>query len=295
MAWLELTLTTHPQEIKKLERFLLKSGAVSITLKDAENQPVLEPGPGETPLWDSLKATALFPEGTDLDPILRKLQQQMRWQSLPSYQVEQLADQNWERAWMDQFKPMQFGKRLWICPSEYTPPEPDAINIILDPGLAFGTGTHPTTALCLTEIDSLNCEGLTVIDYGCGSGILGLAAAKLGAKVVHCVDNDPQALTATLDNAEKNSLNKKLIKIYLPEAFKPRVKADVLLANILAKPLMELCPYLCGLVKSGGKIILSGILHEQEADIIKHYEQYCTIVKVTHQEDWCCVMAEKRD
>lgn len=294
MAWLELTIATTPKEVSRLERFLLRAGALSITLKDAEDQPVLEPKPGETPLWDQLKATALFYADTELEPILHKLQQQMRWKTLPEHSIQALADQNWERAWLDSFKPMQFGKRLWICPSEYTPPDPQAINIMLDPGLAFGTGTHPTTALCLRELDKCNLNDMTVIDFGCGSGILALAAAKLGAKKVHCVDNDPQALIATTDNAAKNEISSKAMPTYLPEQFKPRVKADLLLANILAGPLMELCPYLCSLIKPGAEIILSGILHQQEAEVISHYQNFCTDIKTMRLEDWSCIIARKQ-
>lgn len=293
MAWLELTIATDPKEVSRLERFLLRAGALSITLKDAEDQPVLEPRPGETPLWDHLKATALFTDDTDLAPILHKLQQQMRWKGLPEYSTQNLAEQNWERVWLDAFKPMQFGKRLWICPSEYTPPDPNAVNVMLDPGLAFGTGTHPTTALCLRELDKRDLIGKTVIDFGCGSGVLALAAAKLGAKKVHCVDNDPQALTATQNNAKKNQIKATALPCYMPEKFRPRSKADMLLANILAGPLMTLCPYLCSLVKPGAKIILSGILHKQEADIVQYYQEFCTDIKIERLEDWSCVIATR--
>ncbi|MBT8447704.1 MAG: 50S ribosomal protein L11 methyltransferase, partial [Gammaproteobacteria bacterium] len=213
MGWLQLRLDGTPADVAAVEETLLAAGALSVTLEDRADQPVLEPAVGETPLWASLRITGLFRADTDMGPVLAALP------PLPPSahpRVEILEDKDWEREWMQHYQPMRFGQRLWICPSWQTPPDPDAVNLLLDPGLAFGTGTHPTTALCLEAIDALSLQDSRVVDFGCGSGILGIAAARLGARELLLVDNDPQALHASADNAERNGIDPALLQIALP-------------------------------------------------------------------------------
>ena len=205
MSWLQLHFHTQADSAEHLENLLLNQGALSVTLQDNADQPLLEPGVGETPLWDATKLSALFPKNINLENLIDALSQQLG-QTLLSYEVEMVADEDWELRWLDNFSAMQFGQKLWIVPSWQSPPDPNACNIILDPGLAFGTGTHPTTAMCLEWLADNPMKGLSIIDYGCGSGILAIAALSLGAKLAICVDNDPQALIATTANAEQNGI-----------------------------------------------------------------------------------------
>ena len=212
--------------------------------------------------------------------------------ALSHWQVEILEDQDWSRAWLDDFKPMRFGEQVWICPSVYSPPEPNAVNILLDPGLAFGTGTHPTTAMCLTWLDGHPPQDKTVIDYGCGSGILALAAGKLGAKRILAVDNDPQALLATRDNSANNQLADR-IETFLPDAL-PHLHCDLLLANILAGPLIELAPIFHTLVKPGGELVLSGLLQSQAETIIQAYKTMFTLNVEQQLEEWVCLHGTRK-
>jgi len=293
MNWLQLTFQTQKEQSETLSDLLSELGSSAVTIQDAEDQPIYEPPPGATPLWESLLVTGLFAEGTDLDSILATIKNSLG--EIPQHKVETLPDQDWVRAWMDDFQPMQFGQRLWICPSWHQAPEPEAINILLDPGLAFGTGTHPTTALCLEWLDKHQQGGELVIDYGCGSGILAIAALKLGASFVHAVDLDQQAIQATLDNAEKNSVGENLAT-YLPDAFYKQhsdLQCDLLLANILAGPLVELSEPLAGLVKSGGKIVLSGILAEQSEKITQAYSKWFELEPIQQKDDWIRVAGIK--
>ncbi|NNF97157.1 MAG: 50S ribosomal protein L11 methyltransferase, partial [Halobacteria archaeon] len=209
-----------------------------------------------------------------------------------AWHLNPLEDRDWVRAWMDGFEPMRFGKRLWICPSGYTPPEPQAVNILLDPGLAFGTGTHPTTAMCLRWLDAHPPQDLAVIDYGCGSGILAIAACKLGARHVSGVDTDPQALLATYDNAEKNQVSD-CIDAYLPADFHSQA-VPLLLANILAGPLQSLASRFSELVVPAGHIVLSGILAEQAELVMQQYQTAFDIQLVDQREDWVCLAGQRR-
>jgi ribosomal protein L11 methyltransferase len=202
--------------------------------------------------------------------VTARLKADLGLSELPPHRIEPLEDRDWVREWLKDFKPMRFGARLWICPTAYTPPDPEAVNLILDPGLAFGTGTHPTTALCLEWLDGAQVKGLEVTDYGCGSGILAIAAARLGARHVWAVDNDPQALVATADNSARNGVTAAL-SVCLPPAY-PDHEADLILANILAGPLVSLAPLFAAHLKSGGRLVLSGILKAQEPDIRRAYE-----------------------
>jgi ribosomal protein L11 methyltransferase len=263
-----------------------EAGAVSVTFEDAADQPLFEPKPGETPVWDATRVVALFEADADLDAVHAQIVRQAGSTPLAGWREESLADQPWERAWLEHFRPMRFGRRLWIIPSEYPEPdEPGAVCVHLDPGLAFGSGTHATTALCLEWLDGRDLAGQTVLDYGCGSGILAVAALALGAGEAHAVDIDPQALTATRDNAEKNAVAERLC-ILAPEELPAAFQSDVLLANILANPLIELAPLLAGHVRRGGWIVLSGLLHEQTESVAAAYRPYFDLEPPAFREEW---------
>ncbi len=286
MPWLQITFECEKSHTEALEDALLTIGASAVTLRDAADQPVLEPGVGETPLWTEVKLTALFDAQVDTDRVLLELITLLPF-DLPSLRIEILEDRDWERSWMDHYQPMLFGERLWICPSWQQPPQSDAVNLLLDPGLAFGTGTHPTTSLCLQWLDSWNLKGQTVVDYGCGSGVLAVAAILLGASHVVAVDNDPQALDATLENARRNYCADK-IQVQTPEQALERKIApvDVVLANILAKPLMELAPRLTELVVAGGQLLLSGLLIEQAEAVKQAYTADVVFDGLAEQDGW---------
>lgn len=281
MPWLQLTFYSTKKKAEALADLLSEAGAAAVTMQDAADQPLYEPPPGATPLWQLTNVVGLFEEEANADEIVATLKAQ--WSDeFPEYRSEILEDQDWERAWMEDFKPMRFGERLWIVPSWHEAPERDAVNILLDPGLAFGTGTHPTTRLCLEWLDANELAEKTVIDYGCGSGILAIAAALLGAKSVIGVDNDPQALVATLDNAQRNEVN---IQAYLPKEA-PQGTVDILVANILAGPLIELAPKLSALVKEGGAIALSGILSEQAEAVSNAYRPWFAMRQPVEYDGW---------
>lgn len=293
MSWLQLRLAITPEQAEPMEDLLLGLGAVSVTYMDAEDQPIFEPDLGTTPLWSHTHLLALFEADTDQHTLLEQLS--AVWQgALPQYHFEVLADQEWERNWMEHFHPTRFGQRLWIVPSWHAAPDPDAVNVLLDPGLAFGTGTHPTTALCLEWLDQQTLEGLHVIDFGCGSGILAIAALLLGAQQVTGTDIDIQALQASAENARRNHIDEQRFPLYLPEAM-PDTPADVLVANILAGPLVQLAPQLSQLVKPGGLIALSGILAEQTEEILAAYRDAFELDPVAEQDGWIRVSGVRRN
>ena len=269
MSWLELSVRVARQNAPLVESLLQNEPVLALTLTDDADDPVLEPGVGETPLWPSVCVTALFSGDTAVEPLAQLLSLVPGVDRPQHVTFRKFADQQWERTWLDRFQPMQFGAGLWIVPGESEAPASATHILRLDPGLAFGTGTHPTTHLCLEWIDSHDFTGQRVIDYGCGSGVLGIAAAIKGAASVVCVDNDPQALTATDDNAERNNVQK-VINSMLPGEFSTQ-RADVVLANILAAPLIELAPRLAGAVNAGGALVLSGILEEQAEEVRAAY------------------------
>lgn len=287
MAWLQLTLEAPREAVEQVEDALLEAGAVSVTLADAHDVPVLEPLPGETPLWPDARITGLFEADTDPDAVRALLATRLSTSLLTSLRDEIVADQDWERAWMDSFQPMRFGERLWIVPSWHEPPEPEHVNLLLDPGLAFGTGNHATTALCLSWLDGEPLAGKTVLDFGCGSGILAIAALKLGAREAWAVDIDPQAVTATADNAQRNGIDPGRLHIGLPSLLSPELRADVVIANILANPLIELAGQLALHVAPGGRIALSGILIEQ-ADAVRqaYLDQGIDMAPPVVRDDW---------
>ena len=290
MTWLQLRVDAQRAEIAEWEDELLAGGAVAVTLEDNADQPLLEPGVGETPLWNLTRITGLYPADTDMKHVLREIPEHLLAASNP--RVEILEDKDWEREWMQHYRPMQFGERLWVCPSWLAPPDPHAVNLMLDPGLAFGTGTHPTTALCLTQLDSMSLCGQTIVDYGCGSGILAAAALKLGAAFALCVDNDPQALAACRDNANRNTIADRQLAVVLPEAVDHAAwahKAELVIANILAGPLIELSTTLIDFLRPGGTLLLSGLLQNQSEALCTHYADRLPLAVVGEKDGWVCL------
>lgn len=292
MSWLQLRLAITPDQAERLEDELLELGAVSVTFMDAEDQPIFEPDLGTTPLWSNTHLLALFEADTDSQSLIQHLKL-LHQGELPAHELEQIEDQDWERSWMDNFHPMRFGQRLWIVPSWHAAPEPEAVNLLLDPGLAFGTGTHPTTALCLQWLDGQQLENKQVIDFGCGSGILAIAALLLGASHALGTDIDVQALEASRDNAQRNQIVDESFSLYLPQDM-PQEPADVVVANILAGPLVSLAPQLASLVLPGGLIALSGILAEQTEDILTAYAGHFDLDPVAEQDGWIRVSGRRK-
>lgn len=292
MPWLQVRLAITPEQAETYEDALLNVGAVSVTFMDAEDQPIFEPDLGTTPLWSKTHLLALFEADTDENALIAHLTL-LCGGSLPEHQLERIEDQDWERSWMDNFQPMRFGQRLWIVPSWHAAPEPEAVNLLLDPGLAFGTGTHPTTALCLEWLDDQPLEGCDVIDFGCGSGILAIAALLLGAPQAVGTDIDPQALEASRDNASRNGIDPARFPVYLP-ADMPQQPADVVVANILAGPLVSLAPQITALVKAGGRLALSGILAEQAEDVRTAYADSFVLDPTAEKDGWVRISGVKR-
>ena len=291
MTWLELSVRVSRQNASLVEKLLQNEPLLAITLTDDADDPVLEPGVGETPLWPSVCVTALFDGDTPVEPLARMLSLVPGVDRPQQVSFRKFEDQQWERVWLERFKPMQFGQDLWIVPGEQAAPE-GALNVLsLDPGLAFGTGTHPTTRLCLQWMDSHDFHAQTVVDYGCGSGVLGIVAAIKGATEVSCVDNDPQALLASSDNAARNGVSDN-IQVLLPEQFKP-ASADVVLANILAGPLIDLAPVLLASLRPGGFIVLSGILEEQAQGVIETYQAHLNQLLTTTDDGWVRIQGRK--
>jgi len=292
MPHLQLSIRCSERDLPRYEQALEDAGALALTLVDAEadsanERAILEPGVGQTPLWEALEVSALFPAQTDAVTLLAGLDAGLDWSGARFVHV---ADQAWERVWLDQFQPMRFGQRLWIVPWDHALPDAarsdEACVVRLDPGLAFGSGTHPTTALCLRWLDELavagDLAGKTILDMGCGSGILALAAMKLGAAAAIGVDNDPQAITATEDNARRNGVP---VSVYLPE-HAPDARYPIVLANILASALDTLVERLAGYTAPGGRIALSGILHGQEDDLLARYAPWFDALDTARDGDW---------
>ncbi|MEI7238054.1 MULTISPECIES: 50S ribosomal protein L11 methyltransferase [Pectobacterium] len=293
MPWIQLKINTSGKVAEQLGDVMMESGAVSVTFQDTHDNPVFEPLPGETRLWGDTDAIALYDAETDMNAVIAILEQEPLLGVGFKHKIEQLEDKDWEREWMDNFHPMQFGKRLWICPSWRDIPDPTAVNVMLDPGLAFGTGTHPTTALCLQWLDGLDLEGKTIIDFGCGSGILAIAALKLGAARAIGIDIDPQAIQASRDNAQRNGVSERL-ELYLPKDQPADLSADVVVANILAGPLRELAPLISDLPKAGGHLGLSGVLATQAEGVAEAYADKFTLDPVAEREEWCRITGQRR-
>ena len=292
--WQEWVLETHSHHVELLEDWFFAQGALAVSLEDNADEPLLEPGPGETPVWQNVKVTALFAGDVDLEPIRAEIPDTLLAKNSRS-DITTLRDRAWERVWMDDFSPIQMGPRLWICPSWSEPPDASAINVYLDPGLAFGTGTHATTAMCLAALDDAVEGGERVVDYGCGSGILAIAALRLGASSALGVDNDPQALTASRDNAQRNQIEASSLDILFPES--PGIDAwvgnsDLVVANILAGPLLTLADELIGLMTPGAKLLLTGILTEQAPELIERYAR--VNLQVSDTRDGWVLMSGQR-
>ena len=269
MEWQQFVMNLEALNPASVEEILVRHGAQSVTFSDAGDQPVLEPGPGETPLWGSTRITGLFDAGADMAGLMSDLRASLDVDELPEHRLETLSDRDWEREWLRDFGPMRFGDRLWVCPADSRPTEKDAVVVRLDPGLAFGTGTHATTAMCLEWLGSLDLKGKTLLDFGCGSGVLAIAALKLGCDRAHAMDIDPQALLATRRNAAQNGVEERLTVTGSKDDIEGCV--DVVVANILAGPLAELATDVAERLAPGGMLGLSGILSEQAADVSAAY------------------------
>lgn len=293
MPWIQLRLQANEETAEQYSDWLMACGAQAVTFIDQQDTPIYEPLPGdEVTYWSNTVVMGLYDANHDMDKTIFYLQGIHPDQTALNYKLELLEDKDWEREWMDNFHPMRFGEKLWICPSWQPVPDPNAINVILDPGLAFGTGTHPTTALCLTWLDGLDLQGKTVVDFGCGSGILSLAALKLGAKKVIGIDIDPQALLASRENAKRNGVENRL-ELYLPKN-QPKVKVDIVVANILAGPLKALAPSIIELVSKQGLLALSGILEEQAQSLQSVYSQWCQMDAICSKEEWVRLSGVKK-
>lgn len=290
--WQQISLITTQEKAEEISDLLTELGAVAVTYMDAQDDPILEPLPGEQRLWPNTKVIGLYEKGTDVTPIVTYLQHAYG-DNFP-IAAHELEDQDWVRAWMDNFKPIQCGSKLWICPTWCQVPAEDAITVMLDPGLAFGTGTHPTTFLCLEFLDSMQeqLKGLDIVDYGCGSGILAIAALKLGAHQAYGVDIDPQALIASKDNAERNGV---VDKLKLFDGSKQEIApCPFVVANILAGPLAELEPHIAALCQTGGHLALSGILMGQVDEIVEAYQGDFEILEIKEQDNWALVVGKRR-
>ncbi len=301
MPFLQLTLRCTEADQPRLEHALEDLGALALTLSDAradapDEQAIFEPGVGEQPLWSDMQLVALFPADARPDLLLHALEALDAQIDIRAAEFGEVADQDWERAWMDQYEPLAFGRRTWIVPWNRELPDAaataEAAVLRLDPGLAFGSGTHPTTALCLEWLDALDLRGRAVLDFGCGSGILALAALRLGAARAVGIDNDPQALIATRDNAQRNGLEAQ-IAVFSP-AGTPAERYPVVVANILASALEVLAPTLAALVEPAGRIALSGILVGQEPALLLRYAAWFDDLQVCQREDWLRIEGVRR-
>ena len=292
MPWVEVSIGVARSDTSAAEQALADLGALAVTLQDDADHPVLEPGPGETPLWPTVNVCGLFASDVDRTKVHDGLQDVPGAARPGNLHWREVGDRDWERAWMDRFRPMRFGRRLWIVPTGMNLPSgEEGIEIRLDPGLAFGTGTHPKTALCLEWLDGQVLKGALVVDYGCGSGILAIAAALKGAARVEGVDNDPQALEATAVNAARNGVEQIVIAC-APDAFRA-CNADTVMANILAGPLIELAPVIAGCARPGAAIVLSGLLEEQVEMVASAYADTCRLESVETREGWARVALQK--
>ncbi len=292
MAWLQIKFNVCPEQVDEFSDLLVETGAVSVTLEDGADQAIFEPPPGEIQLWQQTRIVGLYADTTHLETLIQTLISRLAPKPLPGYTHEILEDKVWERVWMEEFHPICFGEKLWICPSWRAPPHSHAINIKLDPGLAFGTGTHPTTSLCLKWLDANPPKNLDVIDYGCGSGILAVAAAMLQATKVWAIDHDPQAIQATMDNARNNQVEH-LIHAGTAE-IAPTHKVDLLLANILAQPLIEFAPIFADMIKPHGRIVLSGILNHQADRVTEAFQDNFEQISITHEDEWVRITATRK-
>lgn len=290
MAWLQLRV--HSRYPEFVDEILQSAGASAVSFIDAEDDPVLEPAPGETPLWNNTVTLGLFPEQHDLAPALAALSEQLPDGADIKTETELVEDQDWVRVWLKDCPPLKFGTRLWVCPHEKRVDEPGTVTLLLDPGLAFGTGTHPSTALCLEWLATHNIDGYQVLDYGCGSGILAIAALKLGAASAVGYDIDPQAIQATRDNALANGVSERLSTV-APELEVTPFPADLVLANILARPLIDLAPRLAATIRTDGWIVLAGLLDRQADEVRAGYAPWFDFAPDVSRDGWTRLTARR--
>lgn len=295
MSWLSVTLETDCAHAEALADALMEGGALSATIEDAaagtpEEKPQFgEPGSITTPGWDRSRVAALFAADADVAACVAAAASEAGLAAPPAYDVEEVAEQNWVQLTQAQFEPIRVSARLWIVPSWHDAPDPAAINLVLDPGMAFGTGSHPTTRLCLEWLERSVRPGQDLLDYGCGSGILAIAAARLGAAPVTGVDIDPQAVLAAEANAERNAVSARFLDSAAPLAG----QFDLVVANILANPLKALAPAICGHIRPGGRLALSGILAEQADELIALYAPWIPLAVADTRDGWVCLAGEK--
>jgi len=292
MGWRQVVIVVGASDAGRVEEILAAQGALAVTLSDAADDPVLEPLPGETPLWRSTCLTALFADTTDTLPLQAALESAFHPAEPPPWRVETLEDRDWAREWQKTFRPMRFGRRLWVCPLEAEPRDTDSVVLRMDPGLAFGTGTHATTALCLERLDSLDLNETRVLDMGCGSGILAIGAILLGARAALAVDIDPQAITATMNNARENRVDDRLTAVL--DQDDPGGRFDIVIANILAKPLADMAAALSSRVGGGGMLVLSGILESQCPGVRQQYERWIRFEPPQLRDGWACLSGRRR-
>ena len=284
MEWRQFVISLESMEPARVEEVLLRHGAQSVTLSDAGNDPVLEPLPGATPLWSDTRVTALFAADSDFERLRTDLEQTLEIDALPENRVEVLTDRAWEREWLKDFRPIRFGERLWVAPEGFTVDADDAVVVRLDPGLAFGTGTHETTALCLEWLDQIDIADKTLLDFGCGSGILAIAGLKLGAKSAAAFDIDLQAITATRQNARSNKVDDRLVTTAQIDQLGDQY--DFVVANILAGTLVDHAEFICDHLKSGGGLALSGILADQVTDVTAAYRYCIEFTAPDYRDNW---------
>ena len=292
--WHTLRLAIPSAQVEIVEQVLEDCGALAVTITDAEDNPLFEPPPGAAPLWPRCQVQAIFGQDDDAALIRAMCENQLHTtlgDAAPKIYISDIEDQDWTRVWMDAFQPMRFGRRLWVVPSWHDTPEPDAVNLRLDPGLAFGTGTHPTTALCLEHLDAMPSMPERVLDFGCGSGVLALAALALGAQHADGTDIDPQALIAMQDNAQRNGALDQ-IQTFLPDEFEPAEPYALVMANILSGPLVELADELQRHVAPGGTLVLSGLLTEQANPVMQAYPDL-TFQAPKSLDGWCRLVGQK--
>ena len=294
MTWWQFSLDCRASELELVEDLMASLGALSISISDAADEPIYEPLPGTTPVWQESIVTATFDAASDPDELQTRIASALPSRLKPGLRRGSLQDQDLEQAYRQHFEPIRCAPGLWIVPSWTEPPDNDAIVVRLDPGLAFGTGTHPTTALCLAWLAEHPPHGELVVDYGCGSGILAVAACKLGAKLALAIDIDAQALEACAANRERNAIGEDRLRICAPRDVAPG-SADLLIANILAAPLIEYAPRFAGMLRSGGRILLSGILESQLAQIESAYRDYFELEPASRREEWVCIGGTRRE
>ena len=289
MPWLQISLEAERDKVEAITEAFDALGALSVTVLDAGDEPLLEPAPGETPLWSAARLTALFEESVDVAVIEQRLKDLLP-DAATDFHSEILEDRDWSSTWRDSFGAMCFGRHLWVCPVGEQPEDPDAVVVHMDPGMAFGTGTHATTAMCLEWLDANTPRNLSVIDYGCGSGILAVAAYKLGAETVTAVDIDPQAVQATQENARRNGCD---IGICQPNTL-GQGSVALVVANILANPLIELAADLSTRVHTGGKLVMTGILAEQAEAVMAAYMDWFVFAEPLYRDEWVLLEGLRR-